>query len=116
MNPQPEEDLERRLQKLDAEINQPPSPLAIPQPQKPLQPQTDNSQTVQSSLYRFINWFSGLSGFGKLVVIGVAALVGLTILRAVLKLVAAVISLAVLGVVLYFVYQFFLARSSQTKE
>lgn len=115
MNPQPEEDLERRLQKLDAEINQTSQPLAIPQPKKPLQPQTDSSQ-IQSSLYRLINWFSGLSGFGKLIVIGVAALVGLAILRAVLKLVAAVISLAVLGVVVYFVYQFFLARSSQTKE
>ena len=116
MNPQPEQDLQLRLQKLDAEINQTSPPLAISQPQEPLQPQTDGSQTVQSNLYRFINWFNALSGFGKLVVIGVAALVGLAILRAVLKLVAAVISLAILGVVLYFVYQFFLARSSQIKE
>lgn len=117
MNPQPDQDLEHRLQKLEAELNSPPkSPPAIPQPQKPIQPQTDNYQNLQSTLNRFINWFSGLSGFGKLIIIGVAAIVGLAILRAVVKLVAAVISLAILGLLLYLVYQFFIARRSETKD
>lgn len=116
MNPQPDQDLERVLQKLEVEINQTPPPPLVPQPKQPLQPQTDSYQPVQSTLNKIINWFNSLSGFGKLLVIGVAALIGLAILRAVLKLVTAVISLALLGVIVYFVYQFFLARSSETKD
>lgn len=117
MNPQPDQDLERRFQKLEAEINQtPPPPPPVPQPKQHIQPQTDSSQTVQSTFNQIINWFNSLSGFGKLLVIGVAALVGFAILRAVLKLVTAVISLALLGVLVYFVYQFFLARSSEAKD
>lgn len=114
MNPQPDQDLERRLQKLDAELNQTSaSPAAVPQSQKNQQLQTDNSQPIQTTLNRFINWFKGMSGFGKLIVIGIAAVVGFAILRAVLQLVASLISLALLGVVVYFVYQFFVARSSK---
>jgi len=116
MNPQPDQELERRLQKLEADISSPPPSLsAIPQSKKTL-PQTNNSQSVQPSLNRLINWFNGLSSFVKLIVIGVAALVGFAILRAVLKLVAAVITLALLGVLLYLAYKFFLGRSSKNKD
>jgi len=116
MNPQPDQDLESRLQNLEAELNYPPpQPPAVSQPQ-PVQRQTDSFQPVQLQVNRFINWFNGLSGFGKLIVVGVAAIVGLATFRAVLKLVSAVISLAVLAVLLYFAYQFFLARSSENKQ
>jgi hypothetical protein len=117
MNPQPDRDLDLRLQQLEAELSQtPPSPPTITQPEKPLQPQTDSSRTLHSQLNRFINWFNGLPGLGRLLAIGFLAIVGFAILRAVLQLVAAVISLAVLAVLLYFVYQFFLARSAETKD
>lgn len=117
MNPQPDQDLERSLQKLEAEINSSPlSPPAIPQQQLPLQPQTDNSQTVPSILNQLMNWFKGLSSFGKLIFVGIAAVFSIAILRAVLNLVAAVISLALLGVLVYLAYRFFTARSSETKE
>ncbi len=112
MNPQPEQELERRLQKLEAELNPGASPSSvIPQSSQTLQPQRNNSQNVQGSLNRFINWFNGRSSWGKLIVISVAAVVGFAILRAILKLVAAVISLAVLAALLYLVYKFALARS-----
>lgn len=89
MNPQSDQDVALGIQKLEAEINSPPSsPSAISQPQKHQLPQTDNSQIVQSTLNRFINWFSGISGLGKLLVIGVAAIVGIAILRAVLQVVS----------------------------
>jgi len=117
MNPQPDRDLDLRLQQLEAELSQtPPSPHTITQPEKPLQPQTDSSRTLHSQLNRFISWFNGLPGLGRLLAIGFLAIVGFAILRAVLQLVAAVISLAVLAVLLYFVYQFFLARSAETKD
>lgn len=113
MNPQPDQDLERRFQKLEAELNSPPAQVA--QPERPVKPQTDSFQS-QSQLNRFTNWFNGLSGFGKVIVAGVAVIVGFAILRAVLKLVFAVISLAILVVLVYFGYQFFLARSSENRE
>lgn len=114
MNPQPDQDLESRLQNLEIELNSLPQPPIVSQPQKPLQPQRDNPQPVSLQL-RLINWFNGLSGFKKLMVVGVTAIVGLALLRALLNLFFAVISLAVLAMLLYFGYQFFLARSSKNK-
>lgn len=111
MNSQPEQELEQ-LQQLEAEINSPVSPPVV-QPQQPIS-QTDSSVPV--ALYRLVQWFNGLPGVGKLIVVAVALVVGLAILRAVLKLVAAVISLAFLAVLLYFGYQFLVARTSETKN
>lgn len=116
MNPQPDQDLEDRLQQLEAEVTPPPQPPIVSQPQNPLQPQPDNPQPQQVQFNKFINWFNSLPGFGKLIVAGVAAIVGLAIIRALLKLVFAVISLAFLAVLLYFGYQFFVRRSSENKQ
>lgn len=116
MNPQPEQDSERRLQQLEADVvTPPPQPPIVSQPQKPLQPQLDNSQ-LQVQFNKFITWFNGLPGFGKLIIVGVAIIVGLAIARALLKLVFAVISLGFLAVLLYFGYQFFIRRSSENKQ
>lgn len=115
MNSQPEPDLERRLQKLEAEIDQ--TPPSYPVPEQSRQPQTsNNSPAIASNIKQFSKWFNGLSKVGKLMFISVAAVIGFAILRAVLQLVASLIGLAILGVVLYFVYQFFLAQSSETKD
>lgn len=115
MNPQPDQELERQLQKLEAEINQSSPPHPVPQPKQPLQ-QTNAFQLLKNRSHRFMNWFNGLSGLGKLIIIGIAALIGLAILQAVLRLVAAAVSLTILAVLLYLIYQFFLARSSETKD
>lgn len=118
MNPQPDRDSERRQKKLDAQLNQTyVPPPAVPQQQLPQKPLATGFESVQSPLNRFINWFNGLSSFGKLIVIGVAATVSLAILRAVLTLVVSVISLALLGVILYFLYQLLPAhKKTETKE
>lgn len=118
MNPQSEPDLDERFQQLEAEINSPPSPPLVSQPEaSQLQINNDqNEQSSQSQIDRFIDWFSSLSGGGKLVVVAIAAMVGLVILRAVLKLVAAVISLAVLAALLYIAYQFLRNRSAETQD
>lgn len=115
MNPQPDQDLERRLQQLEADLTPPSQPPIVSQPQKPSQPQPDNFQ-LQVQFNKLSNWFNSLPGFGKLIVVGVAAIVGLAIVRALLKLVSAVISLAVLAVLLYFGYQFFVRRRSENKQ
>ncbi|MUL37651.1 hypothetical protein [Gloeocapsopsis dulcis] len=111
MNSQPDQELEQRLQQLEAEINSPTSPPVVAQPQQPVSP-TDQPSVVPIVLYRFVNWFKGLSNVGKLIVVAVAFFVGLAILRIVLRLVAAAISLAILAVLLYFAYRFLSARTS----
>ena len=114
MNPQPEEDLQRRLNKLEAEINSPPGVVSQPQEQK----QTPQSVFANFNLQleRFQIWFNSLSGAKKLVVSGVTVLVGLAMLQAVFKLVASVISLAFLAVLVYVGYKFFASSSFQGKQ
>jgi len=114
MNPQPEEDLQRRLDKLEAEINSPPGVVSEPQEQK----QTPQSvfANLNLQLERFQIWFNSLSGTKKLVVSGVTVLVGLAMLQAVFKLVASVISLALLAVLVYVGYKFFVSGSFQRKQ
>ncbi|MEH1925846.1 hypothetical protein [Nostoc sp.] len=112
MNPQPEEDLQRRLKKLEAEINSPPG--VVPQPQE----QTPQSifANLNLQLERFQIWFNNLSGTKKLVVSGVTVLVGLAMLQAVFKLVASLITLALLAVLVYVGYKFFVSGSFQRKQ
>lgn len=117
MNSQPEQDSERRLEQLEAELNSPPSsPAVISEIKTPEQSQKDISPNLQPQLKRFFNWFNNLSNLGKLTVIVVGAIVGIAILRAVLSLVAAVISLGVLAVLLYLAYQFFIVRKTENKD
>ncbi len=113
MNPQREEDLQRRLNKLEAEINF--SPKVVPQPQEPKQTEASIFAKFNLQLERFQIWFNSLSGTKKLVVSGVTVLVGLAMLQAVFKLVASVISLALLAVLVYVGYKFFVSSSSQRK-
>jgi hypothetical protein len=112
MNRQPEEDLQRRLNQLEAEINSP--PRVVPETQK----QTPQSVFAKLNLQleRFQIWFNGLPGAKKLVVLGVTALVGLAMLQAVFKLVASVITLAVLAVLVYVGYKFFVSSGFQRKQ
>ncbi|MEH2309186.1 hypothetical protein [Nostoc sp.] len=114
MNPQPEEDLQRRLDKLEAEINSVPGAVTQPQGDKQMPQSVFANFSLQ--LERFKIWFNGLSGTKKLVVSGVTVLVGLAMLQAVFKLVASVITLALLAVLVYVGYKFFVSSSFQGKQ
>ncbi|MEH1873943.1 hypothetical protein [Nostoc sp.] len=113
MNPQREEDLQRRLNKLEAEINS--SPKVVPQPQEQKQTEASVFAKFNLQLERFQIWFNSLSGTKKLVVSGVTVLVGLAMLQAVFKLVASVISLALLALLVYVGYKIFVSSSFQRK-
>ncbi|MEH1837247.1 MAG: hypothetical protein V7L20_00410 [Nostoc sp.] len=113
MNPQREEDLQRRLNKLEAEINS--SPKVVPQPQEQKQTEASVFAKFNLQLERFQIWFNSLSGTKKLVVSGVTVLVGLAMLQAVFKLVASVISLALLAVLVYVGYKIFVSSRFQRK-
>lgn len=115
MNPQREDDLQHRLQQLEEEINSSSPKVVVEQPQAQKQTQF-NFLSYKPHLERFKIWFKSLSGTGKLVVGGVSVLLGLAMLQAVFKLVASVVSLAVLAGIVYLGYKFFVSGSFQRKH
>ena len=106
MNPQPEEDLQRRLQNLEAEIK------SADVNARQSAAQTPVTRFTQWNLYleRSKNWFNGLSTIKKLAVTGIVMLLTVWMLQTVFALVASVISLAVLAVLVYLGYKFFIAN------
>jgi hypothetical protein len=98
-----EQDLQRRLQELEA---------SIPSNAHPVTTQANTSNEA-AGLNKIANLFKSLPTTGKLIAVGVGVIVGFAILKSLLSLLAALFSLAFLGVVGYFTYQFLIARSSQ---
>ncbi|MBD2296981.1 hypothetical protein H6G06_26780 [Anabaena sphaerica FACHB-251] len=114
MNSQPEDELQRRLQKLEAKMNSfSPNP---PQPETQKQTNQTGFAKLNWHLERFQIWFQSLSGMKKLAVTGVGILVGILVLQTVFKLVASVISLALLALLVYLGYKFLLPNSFQRKQ
>ncbi|WP_414526385.1 hypothetical protein [Nodularia chucula] len=114
MNPQPEEDFQRRLQNLEAEINS--KSVGVEQPPK----NTEKLQSVflnfKAHIAKFQLWFENLNGITKVIVAGVGVILALGMLQAVLKLVTSVISLAVLAFFMYLGYKFFVSGNGQNKQ
>ncbi len=108
MNPQPEDDLERRLQQLEAEIK---SQSSAPDNNSPL-----SWLNWPPKFQKIQLWFNALSGTNKLIVVGVSVILGLAIAQMVLKLVFWAISLALLAGLVYLGYKFFVSGNSQNKQ
>ncbi|MEA5553705.1 hypothetical protein VB713_22455 [Anabaena cylindrica UHCC 0172] len=114
MNPQSEEELQRRLQKLEAEMNSFSPTQSQPEGQK--QTPTSGFAKLNSYLERSRSWFQSLSRMKKLAVGGVVMVLGLLMLQTVFKLVTSVISLALLAGLVYLGYKFFVSNSFQSKQ
>lgn len=102
-NEESEQDLQRRLQELE---------VSIPTSDRSVTTQTNPSNDA-ARVNKFVNLFQSLPTTGKLIAVGVGVIVGFAILKSLLSLLAALFSLAFLGLVGYFAYQFLIARSSQ---
>lgn len=111
MNPQPDEDLQQRLRKLEAEIDS--SSGGKTKSQQVEQSSVPNFSSVNSQLQQLSNWFNSLSGTGKVVAGSVGVLLGLAVVQAVFKFVASAISLALLAGLVYFGYKFIVSSSSR---
>ncbi|MBD2386972.1 hypothetical protein [Cylindrospermum sp. FACHB-282] len=114
MNPQREEDLQRRLEKLEGEIKS--SSVKFTEPEGQTQTTQSGFAKLNWHLERSRLWFNTLSGVKKLAVGGVAVLLSIVMLQTVFKLVASVISLALLAVLVYLGYKFFVSSSFQRKQ
>jgi hypothetical protein len=119
MNPQPEEDLQRRLQKLEAEMNSSSKEVSPPEAPKStigFSFEKFSFEKLNSQLIRLQNWFNSLTGTKKLVFTGITVLLGIAMLQALLKLVTSAISLAVLALLVYVGYKFFVSSNFQQKK
>jgi purine-cytosine permease-like protein len=114
MNHQPPEDLQRRLENLEAQINS--ASVDMREPPKNTQTSQPAFLHWKSRLTQLQLWFENLNGITKVIVGGAGVLLGLAILQALLRLVASVISVAVLGFLLYLGYKFFVSGNSQKKQ
>ncbi len=113
MNPQENRDYDRRLQELENELNQDrPLQAGENRPGQPLQRPVNHSLPEKSVVNQVTHWFNSLPKAGKVAVVAIATLVGFSILRSVLQLVGALISLAIVGGILYLVYKFFVTPQS----
>ncbi len=100
-----EQDLERRLQELEVSTR--------PTNAHPVTTQTPTSSNAVAGLNQITGLFKSLPSAGKLIVVGVGIIVGFAILKSLLSLVAALFSLAFLGLGVYLTYQFLVARSQK---
>lgn len=86
-----EQDLKRRLQELEISLPNNPYPVKT-------QPST-SKEPVAGNLNKLVNLFKSLPNTGKLIAVGVGIIVGFAVLKSLLNLVAALFSLALLGLV-----------------
>jgi hypothetical protein len=108
-------DWQRRLEEIEQEVNRSASDTSV-HPTEPIASKTEVElpEQIKIWLQDLKAWFDVLPPVGKVVAGGVGAVVALSILGAVLKVVSALVSIAVMSVVLYFAYKFFIASSNKS--
>ncbi len=112
MNPQNNRDYNRTFQELQAKLNQDQLSSWLGNHLGQWLQRDANRAQVDSVLNPLVNWFNSLPTPGKVAVVTIAVLVGSSLLFSVLQLIASLISLAILGVILYLVYKFFVTSQS----
>ncbi len=112
MNPQDNRDYDRTLQELKAKLNKNQLSSLFAKHLGQWIGRYINRSQVESVLNPVANWFNSLPTLGKVAVVTIAVLVGSSLLFTVIQLIASLISLAILGVILYLVYKFFVTSQS----
>lgn len=122
MNSNDNQNWQRRLQELDAEVNRP-SSTPNPLPTEPTQPLSTHPETVEAVppsmemvVKRFIVWFNGLPSAARVVVLLGGVVVGFIALKTVFQLVVSVVSLVILAGMLYAVYNVFMKSQSSKSD
>jgi hypothetical protein len=99
-------DMENRSPQVEVEVNPPETSPDILN----LDYHPSNWRTIfQDSYDRIVIWFDRIPSSGKVLVLAVGGLLGLTLLKTFLQLVSSLITLLVLGIIFYVVYKFWIA-------
>jgi len=101
MNTQDRQNWEQKLQDLEVEVNQ--SSGSTPDP-TPAGQDSSLQQQLQKIVAQIKNWFNTLPHIGKVAVALLGIVVGFSLLKTLLELVSALVSIALVGGLLYWVY------------
>lgn len=110
MNPQEPNNWKRKLQELEQEVQQTSS--KNPAGTSPSGTPFIEKKNLNQSLNQIRDWFNTLPSAGKVVVVIMTAIIGFSLLNTVLRLVSSLLTIAILAVVLYLLYKFFIAPQS----
>jgi hypothetical protein len=67
---------------------------------------------IARSYQQVLAWFNGIPASGKLLAIAAGGLLGLTLIKTVFQLVTSLITLSIVGTILYLVYRFWVSPKS----
>lgn len=114
MNSSDNQDWQRRLEELEGEVNQ--STASNSQRQtETVHPhvEIDQAQPISGWLNSSRDWFNSLAPIGQVAVGIVAIMLGFSILNIFLKVISSLVSVAILGGLLYLGYKYIVVGSSQ---
>ncbi len=108
------QDWQRRLEELEAEVNQNTSSNAREQAES-VHPhvEIDRMQSISGWLNSAKEWFNSLAPIGQVAVGVMGIMVAFSVLNIFLKVISSLISIAILGGLLYWGYKYFVANSSK---
>ena len=108
------QDWQRKLEELEAQINQDTSSNSQEQTTT-VHPQVeiDYPQSIKSWLNLAKDWFNSLAPIGQVAVGVVVIMVGFSVLNIFLKVISSLVSIVILGGLLYLGYKYIFANSSQ---
>lgn len=76
----------------------------------------NNSKKVQKILNKIKDWYNTLPTPGKAAVVVGGLIFGVSILNTVLQLVTSILSVAILGIVVYVLYKYLIANQSSSEK
>ncbi len=111
MNSQEPKNWQQKLQDLEEQINQQMSTNSASRAdsQDPLPNANIKWDNLNQKLEKAKTWFGNLNSPAKAVVAIASIVVGFAVLGTVLKVISSLVSIAILGVLLYLLYKFFFA-------
>jgi hypothetical protein len=106
-SPQPP-DWKRHFQNFRVKVEQPAQPQSQPLNQVEVTPGGFGWELLRQGYQQFIVWFNAIPSSGKLLAIVGGGILSLSLMKTVYQLVTSLISLSILGVILYLVYRFWI--------
>lgn len=105
---------QRRLEEIEEQLNQIPNSPPFHQT-TPLNSEdtTEKYQQIKKSIAPIKQWFDNLPQIGKIAVGGVGVLFTFSLLNTFLHLISSILSIALLGAGLYFVYKYIEKNKTQ---
>ena len=101
----------QHFQNFKIKLEQPnPTPQALNQVE--FTPQGFGWEILSQGYQQFLVWFKTIPSSGKLVAIAVGGFLGLSLIKTVYQLITSLVSLSILGIILYLAYRFWISPKS----